>query len=39
MARAGINPTAVDTDDDGMPDDWETAKGLNPKVAMRAGEA
>lgn len=26
----GTNPT--DSDKDGMPDDWETANGLNPKV-------
>jgi hypothetical protein len=27
----------VDTDNDGMPDDWETARGLNPRSANAAG--
>jgi predicted cobalt transporter CbtA len=26
-------PPPQDTDNDGMPDSWETAKGLNPTVA------
>jgi len=28
-----------DTDNDGMPDDWETAKGLDPKVANANGKS
>ncbi len=32
----GSPPT--DSDDDGMPDDWETARGLNPDVDDSAGD-
>lgn len=34
-----LNSTAplVDTDGDGMPDNWETEKGLNPKMANANG--
>ena len=31
-------PAPKDTDGDGMPDDWETAKGLNPKIANANGK-
>jgi hypothetical protein len=30
-------PTGYDTDNDGMPDTWETANGLNPNVADNNG--
>ncbi|MAX71652.1 MAG: hypothetical protein CMC76_11255 [Flavobacteriaceae bacterium] len=30
-------PTGYDTDNDGMPDAWETANGLNPNVADNNG--
>ncbi|MBN2343762.1 MAG: pectate lyase [Deltaproteobacteria bacterium] len=28
----------IDSDQDGMPDDWETARGLNPSVADDSGD-
>ena len=36
----GLNPTAAltDSDNDGMPDEWETARGLNPSVAEDTGD-
>jgi hypothetical protein len=37
-AYAAPNPVApTDTDHDGMPDEWETTKGLNPAVADHNG--
>jgi len=32
-------PAGYDTDNDGMPDAWETAHGFNPNVADDAGDA
>ncbi|WP_138434044.1 Ig-like domain-containing protein [Winogradskyella algicola] len=34
---ANTRPTGYDTDNDGMPDTWETANGLNPNVADNNG--
>jgi hypothetical protein len=37
-AYTGSAPAApADTDNDGMPDTWETARGLNPNVANTNG--
>ncbi|MCM2273914.1 MAG: hypothetical protein NDI75_03820 [Candidatus Didemnitutus sp.] len=36
--RHGTNPLLGDTDDDGMPDGWEVAHGLNPKSSSDAVE-
>src|SRR5690606_23575741 len=34
--KGGTAPT--DTDNDGMPDEWEKSNGLNPNVADDAGD-
>ena len=33
ILRAGARPRFIDSDSDGMPDDWEHPNGLNPAVA------
>jgi hypothetical protein len=32
------SPAPADSDNDGMPDDWETTRGLNPKLADNNGD-
>ncbi len=38
MAGLPNEPTPIDTDNDGMPNTWETTRGLNPNVADNNGD-